>query len=111
MFFIYQLILTFIVILSPVIIFLRVIKNKEDKKRFIEKYSLPSKKRTTASTMSTLELKFQDGSGSIMWKALKGIPFTSPLSATSILEKTLTFSVVREKKTMHHGSTGSYLVP
>ena len=45
MFFIYQLILTFIVILSPVIIFLRVIKNKEDKKRFIEKYSLPSKKR------------------------------------------------------------------
>ena len=45
MFFIYQLILTFIVILSPVIIFLRIIKNKEDKKRFIEKYSLPSKKR------------------------------------------------------------------
>ena len=45
MFFIYQIILTFLLILSPVIIFLRILKNKEDKKRFAEKFSFPSKKR------------------------------------------------------------------
>ena len=45
MFFIYQIILTFLLILSPVIIFLRILKNKEDKKRYIEKFSFPSKKR------------------------------------------------------------------
>ena len=45
MFFIYQTILTFLLILSPVIIFLRILKNKEDKKRYIEKFSFPSKKR------------------------------------------------------------------
>ncbi len=45
MFFIYQIIFTFLLILSPVIIFLRILKNKEDKKRFAEKFSFPSKKR------------------------------------------------------------------
>ena len=45
MFFIYQIILTFLIILSPIIIFLRILKNKEDKKRYIEKFSFPSKKR------------------------------------------------------------------
>jgi len=45
MFFIYQTILTFLLILSPIIIFLRILKNKEDKKRYIEKFSFPSKKR------------------------------------------------------------------
>jgi len=45
MFFIYQIILTFLLILSPIIIFLRILKNKEDKKRYIEKFSFPSKKR------------------------------------------------------------------
>ena len=45
MFFIYQTILTFLLILSPIIILLRILKNKEDKKRFIEKFSFPSKKR------------------------------------------------------------------
>ena len=45
MFFVYQIILTFLLILSPIIIFLRILKNKEDKKRYIEKFSFPSKKR------------------------------------------------------------------
>ena len=45
MFFIYQIILIFLLILSPIIIFLRILKNKEDKKRYIEKFSFPSKKR------------------------------------------------------------------
>jgi 3-deoxy-D-manno-octulosonic-acid transferase len=46
MFFIYQLILSIILITSPLIILFRIFKNKEDKKRFLEKFSLFSKKRS-----------------------------------------------------------------
>ena len=45
MFFIYQIIIFVILILSPFIITIRILKNKEDKKRFTEKFSVPSKKR------------------------------------------------------------------
>ena len=45
MFFIYQIIIFVILILSPLIIIIRILKNKEDKKRFTEKFSIPSKKR------------------------------------------------------------------
>ncbi|WP_440656085.1 3-deoxy-D-manno-octulosonic acid transferase [Candidatus Pelagibacter sp. HIMB1509] len=45
MFLTYQIVLTFGLIISPVIIFLRILKNKEDKKRFIEKFSFSSKRR------------------------------------------------------------------
>ena len=44
-FLIYQIILTIILIFSPIIIIYRIIKNKEDKKRFIEKFSISTKKR------------------------------------------------------------------
>ncbi len=45
MFFLYQIIVTVLLIISPIIIIYRILKNKENKKRFVEKYSLPSKKR------------------------------------------------------------------
>ena len=45
MFFLYQVILSIILLISPIIIILRIFKNKEDKKRFVEKFSIPSKKR------------------------------------------------------------------
>ena len=45
MFFIYQIIITIILLLSPLIIFFRVLKNKEDKVRFKEKLCFFSKKR------------------------------------------------------------------
>ena len=45
MFFLYQVIIFIILILSPLIIIVRILKNKEDKKRFIEKFSITSKKR------------------------------------------------------------------
>ena len=45
MFFFYQSIISFIIILSPIIFLIRVFKNKEDPKRFLEKYSLFKKKR------------------------------------------------------------------
>ncbi len=45
MFLIYQLIISFILIFSPLIIIFRIFKNKEDKYRFKEKFSIHTKKR------------------------------------------------------------------
>ena len=45
MFFLYQIILTIILITSPLIILIRILKNKENKKRFIEKFSISSNKK------------------------------------------------------------------
>ena len=52
MFFIYQILITLVVIFSPVIIFFRILKKKEDKIRFKEKFCFFSKKR---------------GSGKLIW--------------------------------------------
>ncbi len=46
MFFIYQIVVSIIIIFSPLLLFFRIIKNKEDKKRFIEKLSFTRQKRT-----------------------------------------------------------------
>ena len=46
MFFLYQIIVSIIILITPLILIYRLIKNKEDKKRFIEKFSFFSKKRT-----------------------------------------------------------------
>ena len=45
MFFLYQIIISLIIIISPIIIIVRILKNKEDKNRFKEKFSIPTKKR------------------------------------------------------------------
>ena len=45
MFFVYQLLLFLIFLISPIIIFFRILKGKEDKKRFAEKFAIFSKKR------------------------------------------------------------------
>ena len=45
MFFLYQIILSLILTISPLVIFYRILKNKEDKKRFQEKFCLPTKRR------------------------------------------------------------------
>ena len=46
MFFLYQILLTLIIFISPIIILIRFLKNKEHKKRFVEKFSFSSKKRS-----------------------------------------------------------------
>ena len=45
MLFLYHIIISIIIIFSPIIIVYRILINKEDKKRYIEKFSVPSKKR------------------------------------------------------------------
>ena len=45
MFFLYQIVLTLLIFISPIIILSRIYKNKEHKSRYREKFSIPSKKR------------------------------------------------------------------
>ena len=45
MLFLYQIIVSTLLLTSPVIILYRIFKNKEDSKRFVEKFSIPSEKR------------------------------------------------------------------
>ena len=45
MFFLYQIIFSILIIISPIIIIYRLIKKKEDFTRFKEKFSFPTKKR------------------------------------------------------------------
>ena len=45
MFFLYQILITILLILSPLIIFFRILKKKEDRKRYKEKFCFPSKRR------------------------------------------------------------------
>ncbi len=49
MFFLYQIIITITLIFSPLIIFFRIFKKKEDKKRYKEKFCFPSKKRISGN--------------------------------------------------------------
>ena len=45
MLFIYQIVVSLLLIISPAIIIIRILKNKEDHKRFVEKFVFPTKKR------------------------------------------------------------------
>ena len=44
MFFLYQILITILLIFSPLIIFFRILKKKEHRKRYKEKFCFPSKK-------------------------------------------------------------------
>ena len=50
MFFIYNLISTFFLIISPIIVIYRIAIGKEDKIRFLERYAISSKKRKKVSS-------------------------------------------------------------
>ena len=102
-FFIYQFLLSIILFFSPFIIIFRILKNKEDKYRFKEKFCFISKKRGTGKL-----IWFH---GSSVGEILSAIPIikkydndksinkilitTSTLSSSKILEK------IKFKKTIH----------
>ena len=103
MFFIYQIILTILILVSPIIIIYRIIINKEDKKRFLEKFSFPSRKKnnenliwfhgaSVGEIMSIIPLiKYYE-----KHKSIKQILITSStLSSSKILKK------YKFKKTIH----------
>ena len=45
MYFLYSILINLIIIFSPIILLVRILQSKEDKSRFLEKFSFPSKKR------------------------------------------------------------------
>ena len=45
MYLLYQLLISIILLLSPIIVIFRIFNNKEHKKRFIEKFSFRTKKK------------------------------------------------------------------
>ena len=103
MFLFYQIILTLLILISPLVIIYRILKNKEDKKRFLEKFSFPSKKKikgnliwfhgsSVGEIMSILPLiKYFEKK-----KSIKQILITSStLSSSKVLKK------YNLKKTIH----------
>ena len=51
MFFLYNVIVYIIILISPLIILIRVFKKKEDPKRFLEKFSIHSKKKISGKLL------------------------------------------------------------
>ena len=103
MFFIYQFLLSIIIIISPLIVILRILKNKEDKIRFKEKFCFFSKKRgngklvwfhgaSVGEIMSVLPIINEFEKNRSVDKILIT---TSTLSASKIVEK------IRFKKVVH----------
>ena len=95
MFFIYQFLLSIIIIISPLIVILRILKNKEDKIRFKEKFCFFSKKRghgklvwfhgaSVGEIMSVLPIINEFEKNKSIDKILIT---TSTLSASKIVEK------------------------
>ena len=103
MFFVYQLITSFIILFSPIIILIRVLKKKEDKIRFKEKFCFFSKKRapgkliwfhgsSVGEIMSILPIIYEFEKNNSIKKILIT---SSTLSSSRILEK------LKFKKVVH----------
>jgi len=103
MLFIYQLLISFLLLFSPIIIFYRILKNKEHKTRYIEKFSVSSKKRSKGKL-----IWFHGASvGEIMSiiPLIKNYEKNKSISQILITTSTLSSSKVLEKfkfsKTVH----------
>ena len=103
MYFFYQFLLFLAVICSPIILLIRFLKNKEDKKRFVEKFSFIKKKRingnllwihvaSVGELMSVLPLIHE-------LEKIKSIK--SILLTTSTLSSSRIFKNLKFKKTIH----------
>jgi len=103
MFFLYQLIINILLLFSPLIIFFRIFKKKEDKKRYKEKFCIPSKKRINGNL-----IWFH---GSSVGELLSILPLIQELEknksinqiliTTSTLSSSQIFKKFKFKKTIH----------
>ena len=101
--FLYNLVISIIIIFSPIIIFFRILKRKENPRRFLEKFSFQQKKR---------------GQGKLIWfhcssvgEFLSVIPILEKLEkekdikkillSTSTLSSSKIFNKFKFKKTIH----------
>ena len=103
MFFLYQLLISILLILSPLIISFRILKKKEDRKRFKEKFCFPSKKKIGKNL-----IWFH---GSSVGELLSILPLIQELEknksinqilvTTSTISSSQIFKKFRFKKTVH----------
>jgi len=103
MFFLYQILITILLIFSPLIIFFRILKKKEDKKRYKEKFCFPSKERISGNL-----IWFH---GSSVGELLSILPLVQELEknksinqiliTTSTLSSAQIFKKFNFKKTVH----------
>jgi len=103
MFFLYQTLITILLIFSPLIIFFRILKKKEDKKRYKEKFCFPSKKRTNGNL-----IWFHSSSVGellsilpLIQKLEKNNSINQILITTSTLSSAQIFKKFNLKKTIH----------
>ncbi len=103
MFFLYQILISILLIFSPLIISFRIFKKKEDKKRFKEKFCFPSKKRVRGNLIWL--------HGSSVGELLSILPLVKELEknksinqiliTTSTLSSAQIFKKFKFKKTIH----------
>ena len=103
MFFLYQTFILILLILSPLIISFRILKKKEDKKRFTEKFCFPSKKRSRGNLIwfhgsSVGELR---SILPLVYELEKNQSIKQILITTSTLSSAEIFKKFKFRKTVH----------
>ena len=103
MFFLYQILISILIVFSPLIISFRILKKKEDKKRFKEKFCIPSKKRFVGNLIWL--------HGSSVGELLSILPLVQELEknksinqiliTTSTISSSQIFKKFKFKKTVH----------
>ena len=103
MFFIYQIFILIIIFLSPCIILIRLLKNKEHKKRFIEKFCLFTKKRNKGNLIWIHAASVGELMSIIplVYELEKNKKINNILVTTSTLSSSKIFNNYKFKKVVH----------
>ena len=103
MFFIYQIFISLVVLLSPIIILIRLFKNKEHKFRFIEKFCFFSKKRLKGNLVWIHAASVGEFMSVVplIYELEKNKKINTILITTSTLSSSKIFKNFKFKKTIH----------
>ena len=103
MFFIYQIFISLVVLLSPIIILIRIFKGKEHKFRFIEKFCFFSKKRSKGNLIWIHAASVGEFMSVVplVYELEKNKKINTILITTSTLSSSKIFKNLKFKKTIH----------